>query len=564
MRCLIYTRISADPTGAQTATHRQEEACRSYALSRGWDVDDVVEDVDLSAYDTAVIRPGFEDVCVRAEAGLVDVVLVWKLDRLVRQPYDFERFWAAAQHGQVAVSSVTEPIDTTSELGVAIARMLVVFAGMESATKSVRLRAKQRERALAGKPHTTTRVYGYEKGWQTTVPAEAAVIVECARRVLDGEQLQAIARDLNRREIRSLRGRAWSTTTLRTLLLSNRLAGERWFEGKPVATGDWPAILDPETAARLRLLLADRRRRRTGTGDHPHLLSGVLRCGRCGSLLYAGSDDYGCRTGRPAGCGGITVASALVEAWFLGVLRWHVARPRHHRIYNRRRDPALTIDQAAALQRLSIDFYAHRRLSDREFEAARAAIVGTDEIRQFLTIPANATTRLAAWDKLSDRSRVQLVADLVETVVVHHSRPGVRFDPSRFEIHWRDGRTGHGDDPATTPAPPDRPRARPPRARRDPPPARGRWLTPVEAARRLDVGPNTIRRWVASRFLDGFDNDGHLIVDSASVKEFIDGARAIPRRPSPYVLIDRRRYHLPFQTVHEQNGSRAGSPTSGQ
>ena len=50
----IYTRISSDRTGQQTATTRQEEACRAFARLRGWRVEGVYEDVDVSA----VLRQG--------------------------------------------------------------------------------------------------------------------------------------------------------------------------------------------------------------------------------------------------------------------------------------------------------------------------------------------------------------------------------------------------------------------------------------------------------------------------------------------------------------------------
>ncbi len=53
----IYTRISSDRTRQRTATTRQEEACRAFASLRGWRVEGVYEDVDVSAYQRSIRRP---------------------------------------------------------------------------------------------------------------------------------------------------------------------------------------------------------------------------------------------------------------------------------------------------------------------------------------------------------------------------------------------------------------------------------------------------------------------------------------------------------------------------
>src|SRR6478672_3537527 len=79
----IYTRISKADPETQTATHRQEEACRSFAHARGWTVADVFEDVDASAY-SGVERPAYERMIREIAAGSLGGVVVWKLDRLVR------------------------------------------------------------------------------------------------------------------------------------------------------------------------------------------------------------------------------------------------------------------------------------------------------------------------------------------------------------------------------------------------------------------------------------------------------------------------------------------------
>jgi DNA invertase Pin-like site-specific DNA recombinase len=79
----VYTRLSL-ATAEQTATARQERACRLIAEARGWRVAKVYEDVDLSAFAGGIRRPSVEQMLADIAAHRVGGVLVWKLDRLVR------------------------------------------------------------------------------------------------------------------------------------------------------------------------------------------------------------------------------------------------------------------------------------------------------------------------------------------------------------------------------------------------------------------------------------------------------------------------------------------------
>jgi hypothetical protein len=112
---LIYTRLSTEDV--HDATARQEVACRSYAEARNWEVAAALCDVDASAYQPRARGPGFETLIAEAASRSADGVLVWKLDRLVRRPKDFERLWEVAERRGVFIASVTEPVDSSSPIG---------------------------------------------------------------------------------------------------------------------------------------------------------------------------------------------------------------------------------------------------------------------------------------------------------------------------------------------------------------------------------------------------------------------------------------------------------------
>ena len=91
LRIGIYARISEDRDGHQTATARQLDDCRAHVERHGWEVADIFEDVDISAYSLKATRPEFERLLLALRHGDIDGVVIWKLDRLTRQQRDLVR-----------------------------------------------------------------------------------------------------------------------------------------------------------------------------------------------------------------------------------------------------------------------------------------------------------------------------------------------------------------------------------------------------------------------------------------------------------------------------------------
>jgi DNA invertase Pin-like site-specific DNA recombinase len=174
----------------------------------------VIDDVDVSAHDKNVKRPGFERLKRLIEGRDIDAVVVWKLDRLVRRPSEFESFWESCETANVALVSATGPIDTSHELGLALVRILVTFASLESATISLRSKASNRAGAERGSALPGPTPYGFLPGMRALCEPEAAAIREAAARLIDGETVGDICRDWADRGI-TLRGRRFTPEALR-------------------------------------------------------------------------------------------------------------------------------------------------------------------------------------------------------------------------------------------------------------------------------------------------------------------------------------------------------------
>ena len=213
----IYARLSFDKQGTSTATERQIQACRQLVDANGLHVRDVYEDREVSAYQLGVIRPQFERLLSDLDQGLIQAVVVWKVDRLARRLEDLLRVSRILDTRGAALISVTESLDTSTASGRFMLRTMVGLAEMESANISLRTAAQRAEAARKGRPNVGgARPFGYAADKTTIIPEEAEAVRQAIRRFIAGEGVRGIAMDFNRRGILSRRapgaGRARTAT----------------------------------------------------------------------------------------------------------------------------------------------------------------------------------------------------------------------------------------------------------------------------------------------------------------------------------------------------------------
>src|SRR6185437_10900998 len=146
LRCAIYTRKSSEEGLEQdfNSLHAQREACEAYVLSQageGWEALRAVYD-DGGFSGGNMERPGLARLLADVDAGKIDVVVVYKVDRLTRSLADFakivERFDAAA----VSFVSVTQAFNTTTSMGRLTLNVLLSFAQFEREVTGERIRDK--------------------------------------------------------------------------------------------------------------------------------------------------------------------------------------------------------------------------------------------------------------------------------------------------------------------------------------------------------------------------------------------------------------------------------------
>lgn len=319
-RAVIYTRLSVkDPDGGDHGSlERQEDDCLDYAKKKGYEVTRVFRDEGVSAT-RGDKRKQFKAMLTELEGGKVNVVLIWKLDRLARRSTDLDRFLKILEEEQIILYSVADGHEAKPGNSHLALRILTIVAGEESNNIGIRVRRAKLERARLG-AHTGggPRPYGWTSATKDrVVPHERKQILELVRRFLSGETCHAIARDWNDRGIRSSTGVRWNSSQLYNILRSPRYAGvvlyQRKTKSPQVFKATWKPIVDQQTWALVEHELARRAKEPKNGGYHGrrHLLSGFLVCEACGykMLSWKGNERkaavYLCqqRTEHPERCG---------------------------------------------------------------------------------------------------------------------------------------------------------------------------------------------------------------------------------------------------------------------
>jgi site-specific DNA recombinase len=471
IRAGVYVRISQDREGAGLGVARQEQDCRTLCERRGWTVAEIYADNDVSAY-SGKPRPAWLRLVEDIKAGTVDAVAVWHVDRLTRSPRELEDVIDLADRHGLALATVTGEVDLATPTGRMVARILGATARQEAEHKAERQKRQRRQAAEAGKiSGGGTRPFGYADDFVTVVGREAEIIRECAARVLGGESLSSVARDLDERGVLTPKGGRWQPRTLRRMLASARISGRR--EHKPRASADtgtrpllgeivadavWPAIISPADSDRLRSLLSDPTRRRySGATGRTYLLSGILRCGLCGGGMSgrprSGVPRYVCPN-MPGGatCGRTATNAERTDQHVRDLVLTALDSPDMADRLRRRDeiDPALVeairTDEAQLGELAAM--WAAGEIGRGEWRTARQVIEtrlagNRDRLARASVaapLPAFVGTyedMLARWERLNLSQRRAVVAAVLLRVDVRPADRTRRWDPDRFDPEWR-------------------------------------------------------------------------------------------------------------------------------
>lgn len=305
IRCAIYTRKSTEEGLDQefNTLQAQRESAEAFVLSHrqaGWTT--IPERYDDGGFSGASIdRPALKKLLADIEAGLIDCVLVYKVDRLSRSLLDFAKLMELFDRHQVSFVSITQDFNTTSSLGRLTLNVLLSFAQFEREIISERTRDKLAAARRKGKWIGGSPVLGYDidpvRKRLIVNQAEAAKVQQIFRTYLESRSLAATARVLEDRNITSkswtsrggttYSGKPLGNTVLRVLLSNVLYVGCVSHKGA-IYEGEHEAIIERELWDAVNESLRQNGEHLRGRAHRPQaaLLAGMLFCEQCKSPLF--------------------------------------------------------------------------------------------------------------------------------------------------------------------------------------------------------------------------------------------------------------------------------------
>lgn len=261
VRCAIYTRVSTDQGLDQgfNSLDAQSEASQAYIKSQthaGWDLlKTKYDDGGFSGGNTD--RPALQQLLEDVRAGKIDIIVVYKVDRLTRSLADFAKLVELFDKQNVSFVSVTQQFNTTTSMGRLTLNVLLSFAQFEREVTSERIRDKIAASKRKGLWVGGMAPIGYDtKDRKISVnEAEADQVRDIFRSYLKVGSINLLMRDLRQRGIvtkprklktgQSVGGIAFTRGPLAHLLRNRFYIGEVAFKGD-ILEGEQPAIIDRE------------------------------------------------------------------------------------------------------------------------------------------------------------------------------------------------------------------------------------------------------------------------------------------------------------------------------
>jgi len=404
LRTAVYIRVSTEDQAREGfSIAAQREKLLAYICSQGWELAQVYADEGVSAKD--MNRPALNRMLADLKAGQIDVVLVYRLDRLTRSVLDLYRLLQLFERYGVHFKSCTEVYDTTTAMGRLFITLVAALAQWERENLAERVKLGMgqmaRERKRPGGPPP----FGYvlANGQLHPHPEEAKAVKEMFRQYALGYSPRQIAEEANRQGFRGKNGARWSPGAVLRLLKNPVYCGDlRWNhiaggqrqkrpEETIVEENVHEAIVEEELFLRVQQRISERSARHPRTLSSPFLFSGLLCCARChtpmrGKTAHARSKNgfrykyvyYLCQGRKAGNCN----APALREDWL----------------------------EQAVLARL-------RKLPQEAVEAAEAFLAK----RQKGLFPDSSSVRLlSGWEQIqaaaSREERIMLIRLLVEKI----------------------------------------------------------------------------------------------------------------------------------------------------
>lgn len=307
-RVAIYIRVSTNHQIDRDSLPLQREELINYA-KYALNIEDyeVFEDAGFSAKNTD--RPDYQRMMKMIRSGLFSHVLVWKLDRISRNLLDFAAMYEELKRLNVTFVSKNEQFDTSTAMGEAMLKIILVFAELERKMTSERVTATMLSRAASGKWNGGRIPYGFSYDYDTRefsiCSEEQKVVLLMCDFYESSHSLLYVARKLNELGHRTRAGNLWSPVQVHKILVNPFSIGDYVYNQTSLSTGTQipnkeedfivfenhhPALFPKERQQKIVSQLSRNSRLKSGSNvsvkrKNIHVFSGMIFCENCGQML---------------------------------------------------------------------------------------------------------------------------------------------------------------------------------------------------------------------------------------------------------------------------------------
>lgn len=298
MKAGLYERVSTDEQAKEGySIAAQDSKGKAFIESQGWTLNGVYVDDGESAKD--LNRPDLQRLLSDAQNGKIDVIVVYKLDRLTRSVKDlYDLLETLEMHG-VKFKSVTEPYDTTTAAGKLFITLVAALAQWERENLAERVRFGMEQMVKEGKRPGAKMPFGYTKEGEI-VDEEYRILRKLRELYMKGLGFRAVGNTLNEMGLLR-RGKRWTAFTVYFVLSNPFYAGKMRWGGKKkngkyasrkmenfvdviLQDHDYPTTFTWDEY----LEHTQRMKEREYNGytkKREYWFAGILRCGKCGNRM---------------------------------------------------------------------------------------------------------------------------------------------------------------------------------------------------------------------------------------------------------------------------------------
>lgn len=319
MKIAIYTRVSTHHQIDKDSLPLQREELINYSKYVLNANDYVVfEDAGYSGKNTD--RPAFQDMIKRIQASEFTHLLVWKIDRISRNLLDFCDMYEELKRCNCIFVSKNEQFDTSSAMGEAMLKIILVFAELERKLTGERVKAVMLDRASKGLWNGAPVPLGYKWNNEIKFPVideEEKNTIELIFNTYLKEESTSIVRNiLNTNGVKTKRNGSWTTKTITDIIRNPFYIGTYRYNYRESSRGrvknedEWivlednhPAIISKDLFDKCNEIM-DRNSLRSNSkfraNGKTHIFAGLIKCGDCFGNYYAKQDKANLDGFRPS------------------------------------------------------------------------------------------------------------------------------------------------------------------------------------------------------------------------------------------------------------------------